>query len=57
MHIATSHPSLRDNAPAAIVEPTTLSIFDEFQYNKQVWFIKSVKKIIYPACHICLKYY
>ena len=36
MHIATSHPSLRDNAPAAIVEPTTLSIFDEFQYNKQV---------------------
>ena len=30
MYIATSHPSLRDKVSVAIVECTTLFIFDEF---------------------------
>ena len=49
MYIATSHPSLRDKVLAALVEHTTLFIFDEFQYSGQVRFCKSVKKIISPA--------
>ena len=46
MHIATSHPSLRDKVLTAIVEHLTLFIFYEFQYSGQVQFFKSVKKII-----------
>ena len=46
MHIAASHPSLRDKVLTAIVEHLTLFIFYEFQYSGQVQFFKSVKKII-----------
>ena len=49
MYIATSHPSLRHKVSTAIVERTTLFIFDEFQYSGQVRFFESVKKIICPA--------
>ena len=41
-YIASSHPPLKDKVLAAIVEHTTLFIFDEFWYSGRVRFFESV---------------
>ena len=44
MYIATSHPSLRDKVLVAIVEHTTLFIFDDFQYSDKYDFSNLLNK-------------
>ena len=47
MNIATSHPSTNDSLSAAIVERTTLLIFEEFQYRRHELLSPLVMMMIY----------
>ena len=48
MYVVTSHTSTNDSVSAAIVEHTTLLIFEEFQYRGHTSLLPSVMKVICP---------